>query len=111
MDEQMGLIEADSNPIWSLQNQLVYVQSGILSYVEIQNTQPKQVHTNSLHTVPADLISETIKRSPDGNDFACTTYNRPNSSIYLYSPSSHAFDLIFPSQSLNLNLIGWITVP
>jgi hypothetical protein len=111
MNERMGLIEADSNPIWSPQSQLVYVKSGILSYVEIKDSQPNQVHANYLPIIPADLICRTIKHSPDGNDFACTTYERPKSNIYIYSPMSNTFDLIFSSGNSSLNLIGWINVP
>lgn len=111
MDEQMGLIEADSNPTWSLQNQLVYVQSGVLSYLEIENGQLNQVHVNSLPDIPDSRKCETIRFSPDGNYLACIAENRTDSSVYLYSPSLNTFDLNFSSQSLSLNLIGWITIP
>lgn len=111
MAEQMGLIEADSNPIWSLQNQLVYVESDSLRYLEIENGQLNQVYENLLPNVPDSRKCETIKFSPDGNYLACTVDSRTNSSVYLYSLSSSTFDLIFSSQSLSLNLIGWITIP
>lgn len=111
MDAQIGLIEADSNPTWSRKNQLVYVQSGILSYLQIENGQLNQVHANLLPDIPDSRPCESIKFSPDGNYLGCTVDGRTNSGVYLYSPSTNTFDLIFSSQSLSLNLIGWITIP
>lgn len=110
-NSQMGLIEADSNPVWSIQNQLVYVKSDILSFLEIRNGRLAQVHVSLLPDIVEDRKCGTIKLSPDGNYLACTIDNTATSSVYLYSPNSNTVDLIFSNQSLSLNLIGWIVIP
>lgn len=111
MNEQMGLIEADSNPVWSIQNQLVYVKSDILSFLEIKNGRLDQVHASLLPDIAENRKCGTVKFSPDGNYLACTIDNTATSSVYLYSPNSNTIDLIFSNQSLSLNLIGWIVIP
>lgn len=111
MKEQMGLIEADSNPVWSIQNQLVYVKSDFLSFLEIKDWRLDQVYSSLLPDITENRTCGTIKFSPDGNYLACTVHNTATSSVYLYSPNSNTIELIFSNQSLSLNLIGWIKIP
>jgi Tol biopolymer transport system component len=109
-DEQMGPITADSNPAWSLQNQLVYMQSGMISYIEVKNRQYKQVRANlvpELHY--ADRSSEDIEFSPDGNYLACLSINRE--SVYLYSPSlNKSISIVSSQNSRRLDIIGWVII-
>ena len=109
-DEQMGPIEANSNPTWSLQNQLVYMQSGMISYIEVKNRQYKQVRANLVPELNYNgRSSDVIKFSPDGTYLACLSIDR--ASIYLYSPSLNESELIFSSQDFRwLDIIGWVTI-
>jgi len=109
-EEQMGPIEANSNPTWSLQNQLVYMQSGMISYIEVKNRQYKQVRANLVPELNYNgRSSDAIEFSPDGTYLACLSIDR--ASIYLYSPTLNQSVSIFSSQNFRwLDVIGWITI-
>jgi WD40 repeat protein len=109
-EKQMGPIAANSNPTWSLQNQLVYMQSGMISYIEVKNRQYEQVRANLVPELNYNgRTSDVIEFSPDGTFIACLSIDR--ASIYLYSPSLNKSVSIFSSQNFRwLDIIGWVTI-
>jgi hypothetical protein len=106
-NEQIGPIQAESNPIWSPKNLLMMCGSGMINYSVVENGAVTQTSANLLPYLAHDPCV-TIKLSPDGNYLAYTVSDVPG--VYLYSRSSDNAKLLLESQDWAI-LVGWISIP
>lgn len=102
MNVQSEQIEANSNAVWSLNNELILSIKGTFQFLKIENG--LFVSQEEISNGIEDYMD--IDYSPDGEYLA---YTSDGYSIYLFSRSSGKTEQIFNSNS-PAQIIGWIVI-
>lgn len=102
MNAQSEQIEANSNAVWSLKNELILSINGTFQFLKIENS--LFVSQEEINNGIEDYMD--IDYSPDGEYLA---YMSNGFLLYLYSRTSGMSEQIFNSNS-PAQIIGWIVI-
>jgi WD40-like Beta Propeller Repeat len=106
VDTQIGPIESDSNPSWSVDNRLIFARSGIINSFDPKS---RTFSKTSIH-VPDSTLGIAIEPSPDGKYWAFSASKTSGEIIYLYSKETNHSDVLLDDHSI-LWIIGWVVIP
>jgi len=102
MNEEVGPINSDTNPLWSLDGNLIFAFEGRINFYESGETEFLEIR--SLDS-GVDYLNY-LEYSPDGNYLIFPSHDNK---LYLYSFSTSVAEEIFDANESIVN-IGWVVI-